>query len=380
MGVGIDSDTRIDTELQRELRRRFGALQESFRSVHPGVKIETVILPASRIEQEMRNRSRSGLSPDLLLIEGATANRLHQLGLTRSLPFPSRATDQLRPELIERVRVAPGELVGLPQALTPQLACFDRGRLTLAPSTLEELVAESTRGRRMGIGMDLTNLAWTLGALGALDAIAATLQGAAVTTARREAIARWLLWLRTADLQQRITLSPSQEDLNDQLTAGELDWITCRSTDIRHLRETLGPRLGLAPLPGGPAGPPTPVSRMRVLAFGTNSSASQRRIADALASFATNAVIQRALMLRTRELLPANRQVRVPVEISSDLAALVAAEEQASSSRAMAVLTHPRQAIEPEVNRILTRFLYGELEVAEATAALIATLRQSPAP
>lgn len=372
MGIEINRDTTIDAELQRAVRQRLGALREAFHTLHPGVDIQPLILPEASIEREMLRRSRSGLSPDILLLEGRTAIGLHRLGLIRPVPYPTALTDRLEPALIARVRQSPHELMALPQALTPQLACFDRRRMAASPATLSELLQASSRGQRFGIGMDLLNLAWTLGALGALDPLASILDGGPVTAAERSAIGGWLLWLRSVDLQQRISLLASQERLNAGLADGSLDWITCRGTDIQRLRRSLGPRLGLAPLPEGPAGPPSPISRLRVLAFGTQSSPDQRRTAEALAAFATNPQMQRGLMLHTRELLPVNRSVPVPVEISTDLAALVAAQRQATQARSMAVLTRPREGLEAAVNAILARYIYGELEVAGATDALVA--------
>jgi hypothetical protein len=111
---------------------------------------------------------------------------------------------------------------------------------------------------------------------------------------------------------------------------------------------------------------------LRVFAFGTNSSPRQRRAAEALATFTINPQVQRSILVRTREVLPVNRHVQVPVETSSELAALVTAQQQASlaSSLPLARLL----PIEAKLDRILTRFLYGDLEEAAAADLLIATL------
>ncbi len=376
VGVEIDRDTPIDADLQKEVRKRFGALEAAFRTLHPAVRLQALVLPEERLLPEVRRRSRSGLAPDLLLVNGDAANQLHQEGLTQPWRLPSPETDQLDPGVIARVRFAPGAAFAVPQSLQPQLACFDRARLRSSPATLEELLRASTRGQRFGLPMDLLNLTWTMGALGALNSAAEVLDGQPVTPLTRGRIAGWLLWLRSADMQQRITLAASQRELIRRFQAGEIDWITCRSTDIDRLRNTLGNRLGLAPLPGGPAGPASPISRLRVLALGRNSSPAQRRAAQALVAFAVNPQMQRALTLRTRELLPVNRNVPVPVESSQDLAALVAAQRQSAASPALKVLTRPEGSFEKQANRILTRFHYGELDTTAAADALIETLRR----
>ena len=380
VGVEISRDTPIDADLQNEVRTRFGALRKSFQELHPAVRLEVLVLPEEQLLREVSRRSRSGLGPDVLLVSGDAANRLHRQGLTEPWGVPSPETDQLDPGAVARVRFAPGEIFGLPQSLQPQLACFDRARLRSSPATLAELLRASSEGQRFGLPMDLLNLAWTLGALGALDSMAEVLAGEPVTALRRSRIAGWLLWLRSADLQQRITLAPSQQDLIGRFQAGELDWITCRSSDIDRLRDRLGSRLGLAPLPDGPAGPATPISRLRVLALGRDSSPAQRRAARALAAFAVNPQMQRALTLRTQELLPVNRNVPVPVESFQDLAALVAAQRQSEASPALQVLTQPQARFVSQANRILTRFHYGDLDITAAADGLIESLRQGAAP
>lgn len=380
VGVEIDRDTPIDVDLQKEMRKRFGALEAAFKALHPGVRLQVLVLPEERLLPEVRRRSRSGLGPDLLLVNGDAANQLYRQGLTESMAFPSPETDQLDPGVIARVRFSPGEVFALPQSLQPQLACFDRARITRSPATLAELLQASNQGQRFGLPMDLLNLSWTLGALGALDTTAEVLAGKPVTPLTRSRIAGWLLWLRSADLQKGITMAPTQRDLIRGFQAGEIDWITCRSSDIDRLRNALGNRLGLAPLPDGPAGPASPISRLRVLALGRDSSAAQRRAARALVAFAVNPQMQRAITVRTRELLPVNRNVSVPVESSQDLAALVAAQRQSEESPALQVLTQPHASFENRANRILIRFHYGELDTTTAADALIEALRQGAAP
>lgn len=72
------------------------------------------------------------------------------------------------------------------------------------------------------------------------------------------------------------------------------------------------------------------------------------------------------------------RHVRVPVESSTDMAALVTAQQQSAlaSSLPLARLL----PIKGKIDRILTRFLYGDLEEAAATDLLITTLRSRGTP
>ncbi|MEB3323021.1 MAG: extracellular solute-binding protein [Synechococcaceae cyanobacterium] len=380
LAVEISRETAIDKDLRREAQERVDALRDIFGRIYPGVNLEAQVFSEGQLVPEIRRRTHSGLGPDLLLVFEKTANELQSRGLTDPIPFPSPLSDALDPTLLKRVQLAPDRLFALPEALQPQLACFDRSRIRRSPASLGELLRASSEGVRFGLPTDLLNLSWTLGALGALDDVAAVLEGRPVTPGMRAAIAGWLLWLRSADLQQRITLAGSQQELLAGLRNGSLDWISCRSSDVAALRGSMGKRLGLASLPAGPGGPATPISRLRVMAFGRNSSAGQRRAAEALAAFLGNPQMQRTFTLRTQEQLPVNPGVPLPVASSADLQALVNAQKQAATLEEQAVLSLPRPpGFEARVNRILTRFHLGDLDVTAATDALIETMGNRPA-
>jgi maltose-binding protein MalE len=378
LAVGIHNGSAITSAIQKSLRERLGALERSFQELHPGVKLELLLFADDRLVKELRRRNRSGLGPDLLMVQADTARQLAALGLTRPVRFPPAVSDQLEPALLQRLALGGGELAGLPWSLQPQVACFNRGRMARSPATLQELLQASAEGKRVGLGADLGNLGWTLGALGAFDSMVSMLKGGPVTPDLQLRLRGWLQWLRSADLQQRVSFLPSQEKLLEGLKAGELDWITCRSTHISALRSTMGPRLGVAPLPAGPGGEPSPISELRVFAFGRGSSPRQRRAAEALAAFTINPQVQRSFLVQTGEVLPVNRHVQVPVESSSELAALVTAQQQATlaSSLPLARL----QPINGTLNRILTRFLYGDLEEAAAADLLITTMGSQGTP
>lgn len=373
LAVAIGDQSRITSQVQKVLREKVARLQSTFQDIHPGVHLELLLFGEDRLVEELRRRNRSGLGPDLLLVEAGTARQLAALGLTRPVRFPAALSDQIEPAALERLALGNGELAGLPWSLLPQLACFNRGRMARSPSNLEELLQASAQGARVGLPGDFLNLAWTFGALGTLDSVKAILKGDPEPPDLRTRISGWLYWLRNADLQQRISFLPSQVQLLQGLEAGELDWVTCRSSHISALRSAMGRRLGVAPLPAGPGGEPSPISELRVFAFGTNSSPRQRVAAEALATFSIYPQIQRSSVVRTGDVLPVNRHVKVPVESSADLAALVTSQQHStlSSSQAVARLT----PIKANLDRILTRFLYGDLDVDAAADQLITVLR-----
>ncbi|EDY39126.1 conserved hypothetical protein [Cyanobium sp. PCC 7001] len=378
IAVGLEKalDRQTDLVSQKRLREQFDQLQQAFQDVRPGVQLQVLVFDNEQVIQEVQRRTHSGLGPDLVLVDGLTAERLHAEQLLAPIDLPNPASGLLRPELIPYVQATPNQWFAMPVGLEPQLACFDRRRLKAAPTTLAELLEASSRGQRIGLGLDLGSLGWTMGSLGALESVAALSRGGGATPERQRSIRSWLDWLRNAGLQLRIRFLPTHAQLVQGLRTGQFDWISCRSQDGALLRDALGPHLGLAPLPAGPGGAPSPLSTVRVWGFGRNSSSRQRAAAQELTRFTLNPPVQRGFTIQTEGLLPVIRSASLPVASSANLAALLAAQQQAEAAQPQ---TEPLIALRGRkqgLNRILTLFMYGELDSAAATQALIRALEQ----
>ncbi|MCP9928245.1 ABC transporter substrate-binding protein [Cyanobium sp. CH-040] len=379
VAIGVGDATRIDSTLRSALGEKLEALEKLYADLRPGVKLELLIFEEERLLAEVRRRTRSGLAPDLILAEGSIAQQLHQEGLTRTVPFPNPSSDQLSPSLIPFAQVDARHLFAVPVGYAPQLACFDRRRMAQPPATMQALLTASSEGQSFGFKLDLGDLAWTLGSLGALESFTAIRAGSPATEEHVSRIRQWLLWLQTANLQQRITLAGPDANLGDGLLDGTYAWITCRSSDQTYLHAQLGDDLGLAPLPAGSQGQPSPVSVLLMWAYGRNSSPVQRQAAEELVRFSLNPPVQRAMTLRGRTLLPVSREAPLPVASSTRLAALVTAQQQAQDARARISQLLVMRNREEDFNRILIAFHYGNLGVDEATDALVRLL-QSPSP
>ncbi|KEF41291.1 MAG: hypothetical protein ER33_12290 [Cyanobium sp. CACIAM 14] len=375
VAVGVSNDA-LDSELEKDIRQNASRLESSFRALHPRVRLQVQVYPEDRLEPELQVRNRAGLSPDLLLVNGTTARELMGRRLIRPVRFPQRVTDALDPVSVARLRRPDGTLLGLPTELQPQLACFDRRRVRRSPTSLTELLEMSARGMEVGLPIDAIDLAWTLGPLGALDSVGRILQGQPVSGSMHAAVESWLRWIRAADQQQHITFFANQTQLLDQLLTGSVDWIPCRSVTLTRLKARLGANVGVAPLPVGPGGPASPVSRERVLAFGVNSSPGQQQLAEALARFAVTPLHQRALVLGKRWVLPVNLEVTPPVSSSSVIAAMVASQAMARRSGAsLQRLEGTSRRIQEGWQAVLTRYLFGDLPPEAAVDALIELLQ-----
>ena len=315
-------------------RREWQPLLQQFHALYPRVAVDITEVEEADLRGHLERARSRGLGPDLLLLRAPVANSLLAAHLVDPLPPPAAlgtSLGQLLPIDLERVR-SPRGLAGLPFLSDTTLACYDRRQVTAPPTTLKDLLALAARGRPIGLALEPTGLWWTAGALGIQETLTPIVTGhprpGARAAADRQALLTWLQWLRQSALQSGVDIASGPEELTEGLESGRLAWIPCFSLTLRRLEHHLGKRLGVAPLPGGPGGPPTPFGSLQVWSLGVDSSPEQRQLALALARMSLNPLIQRQITLQTRMVLPANRFVTIPVASSGRLAALALAQEQ----------------------------------------------------
>jgi hypothetical protein len=381
LAMGIPSDETIDTELMEAMKERLDLTLREFHLIHPEAHVQLQLYPEEQLPREVRMRDAAGLAPDLFFVNDSTAARLHRQGLTRAVRMPASLVSRLKPAAVRRFQTPSGELTSLPVLLLPQLACFDQRRLPLpqAPTDLDALLRLAEGGLRVGLPLDGFNLAWTLGSLGAAKSLDEIFAGQPATPARREALGRWLAWLKEADQIPDLAFQLSQSQLVEDLARGRLDWTSCRSTHLARLRKDLGPHLGLAPLPAGPGGLPTPLSRQRVLAFGRNSSPAQQAVAQVFARFVITPLTQRNLALQREEVMPVIHSLKLPPGRKGTLRLLAVAQALGNKTQqaSQAMFQNGDQHGEA-MGRVVSRYLYGELDKEGAVDALVRTIQSRP--
>lgn len=344
----------VPTERLDWMRREYvqdGRLLEpllsAFRRLQPNVAVQISIQSQEGLVERLRVNSSQGLAPDLLLLRSPQAVDLLRRGLVDPLPSRDPAIapvlGRIQPVDLNRV-TDPTGIAGLPVVSEFTLACYDRSRLSQPPTTLTELLQVAASGRPVGLSVDPIGLWWTAGALGAQPVMTPILVDAARADAEPKAMQRrhltdWLTWLRQAALQSRVEIESGPQALTEGLESGRLAWVPCFSLTLLRLDRTMGKRLGVAPLPNGPAGAPSPFSTTRVWALGRDSSAQQRRLALQLAAISLDPLIQRQLMMMGKTFLPANRFVPIPVSSSGRLGALAIANRQFEQGSPL--LSHP---------------------------------------
>ena len=136
----------------------------------------------------------------------------------------------------------------------------------------------------------------------------------------------------------------------------------------------MGSRLGVAPLPSGPGGLPSPYSTLRVWALGADSSAHQRRLAIDLARFTLDPGVQRGLALESHVLVPVNRFAAIPVASSGRLAALAEAQrqyQQTSVSGDLSLATTRMARILPILESVVSQVMEGVISPRQGAEVLL---------
>jgi len=375
LAVGVDNVERLNRDLLEDVNHESNDLARAFRGLHPRVGIEIQPFESNVLPQELARRTRDGLAPDLLLVSAGDAHNLAARGLIRPLRLPPDRIDHLDPMALARVRLADGRLLGLPVMLQPQLACFDRRRVARSPASWDALLQRSQEGLRVGLPMQAMSLAWTLRPLGAGSSVKAIASSGRLNAADQRQLQSWLERLRDAQHHHGIQFLANQDALMRGLIAGELDWVSCRSDQIASLRKRgLGSRLGVALLPSGPGGPASPLNRLRVLVFGTNSTEPQRQAAEALGRFSLNPPVQRRILLEHLG-LPVTTDPLTVAQRSPLTASLITAAAQGASSETDGLalrLNHADNA--NRCRHLLMEFLYGERDSRSASLRLMELL------
>jgi arabinogalactan oligomer/maltooligosaccharide transport system substrate-binding protein len=365
---------------RKQLNQLWAPVINAYRELEPNVQLELQIIPEAGIFKELQRRNSHGLGPDLVIVNANMAMDLRQKGLLRPIPLSRSLADSIEPTALARVNTAEG-LAALPLVWSPQLSCYNRSRIAKPPTTVGDLLSLAAGGHRIGISFDPAGLWWSAGALGAEQSLAKLLSPnkQSLSPAERQALLGWMKWLQQTAIHPQVNIYANGLELTEAFQLGELDWIPCSSLSLKSLANGLGAKLGVAVLPSGPGGGPSPNSRMRVLGFGPNSSARQFEAAKALAELIFNPLMQRYLTISGSQALPVNRHAPTPVANSALLKTLVAAQRQFQQDTPLQRLSlslSEQQQIHQVFSRELTPMLVGQISPAAATDNLIQKLRQ----
>jgi len=338
---------------------------EAFQNSNPDTRVVFISYPSNKFFNQLTGDDRLNLGPDLIITFSNPATELIDRNLTTEIPNKKYLDSLYNQRIQSRARTTNGYTFA-PWIISTQIACFDKTKIETFPKTTEDLEALSASGKKIGLASNPFELIWTAGTQGAI----AELSSLGKTTRRGQtypAIRKWLQWLQQAALYQNISFHKSYRELATKFKDKELDWVTCWGSQLRELKQAMGNRLGVAPLPNGAMSKALPAFEFFGFSLGRNSSPNQRKMAMKFIRTSVNPVAQRKLQLDNIGWLAANKNVSIPPESSKELAALNSSfnEQSASYSREWPELLRYGQK-NPQLGRTLEDLINGYLDVNEA--------------
>ena len=376
----VNSAETISSKDYERLREVTEDAIDHIRSVDPSIRPQLPLSTQAHFVDEIADQTRSGFGPDLLITDSDTALELYRRKLTDPIKISPEDRADTPNYLFDLVTAEDGLLVGRPVNQFVQLACFNNERMEIPPETLEDMEEES-ENNNFGMALQLKDLFWSAEAFDAGEAMEAALAKRPPDPDRQSKVTQWLHWLESASYQQNIRFLNNQRSLRKALISGELDWITCWSSSLRELREQMGEKLALAPLPKGPSTKLKAATKLQVWSLGRNSSGIQRVKALVMIDFITKPWAQKTYALAGRNSLPVNRKAAkiVASKIPGGTAALVMYAQESIKEKAAKGQSKARVFRDParyqEISDALMDTIYDVRSPEESTKDIINSLR-----
>ena len=365
--ASISDSASISPAIREAYTQQLTEIRTGFRQLYPEIDFQIALYPESNFIDELLQRSDLNLGPDLIITNTLLAAQLFEVGLTDAQP----AND---------VRGSDGQKMhaSAPFAIYPQLACFNKTAIPKSPTTTQELIQMSDAGVRIGLSTRASQLIWSAGSSGALSAVTEALQNANLSTTQKEELTSWFRWLQQANRTEGIRFLSNHSQLRKALANGELDWISCNSASTTPLKRAMGEQLGVAALPDGTRHSASPMNRMRVLAFGNDSTQQQRQAAKRFANYVMSPIVQQNLSRQSAAYLPANRLVKRPQNDAKTFNAMIEAREQAEASEPAIGSFNPYSESTRRLTKLLTPLIFGQTTAQDTTKQLLDSSSQEP--
>ena len=378
----INNSETISSKDYERLREITEDAIDHIRSVDPTIRPQLTLSSQKNFVDEIEDQTRSGFGPDLLITDSDTALELYKRNLVDPIDISREDRADTPSYLFDLVTAKDGQLVGRPVNQFVQLACFNKERLPSPPQTLEQM-EQASEENNFGMALQLKDLFWSAESFDAGEAMEAALAKLPPDAERQANVTHWLQWLENASYQQNIRFLNDQRTLRDALVAGELDWITCWSSNLRELREQMKDKLALAPLPKGPSTKLKAATKLQVWALGRNSSPTQREKALVVIDFITKPWAQKTYALAGRNSLPVNRKAAkiVAAKIPGGTEALVMYAQQSLKVNAAKGQSKARVFRDPEryetISDALLDTIYDVSSPEESSQKILKSLRES---
>lgn len=195
-----------------------------------------------------------------------------------------------------------GNLYGLPLSLRTYALYYNRALVSTPAQVLEDFRIQAAEGVPITLDTRFERAFWGIGAFGD------QLFNEAYRVVLGEGFANWLIWLRESRDVHGIQLTDDGDALLNQFLNGETAYYVGTPDELARLQDALGPDLGVALLPQGPAGSARPLVRADGFVFRASASESNIDLARETVRYATD-VDNQTLLMNEAHRLPVNATV-----------------------------------------------------------------------
>jgi len=348
---------------------------QAFSAACPGVYAGLRRAPADLTPAAYREAVETHGAPDVLIGPADWIAPLAGEGLLRDLTHVAAPlAERFRPRANRAVGVG-GATYALPLAVGLTGLYYDREHVEAPPETLDALLAEAAGQRGAALAAGAREAFWLLPATGGVD-----LGPDGYPRIDAAAVAAWVSFLARAAESPHVVLAPDAAAARGALVAGDAAYLAGGPSALRPLQATLGAeRVGVAPLPAGPAGPARPLLTVEGLMLPVPAQARDDSLALAFADYATDVAAQTLLVERAGR-IPGN--VNVSLEAHPAVSALAAQEPQALVLPCYPAGASPWEAGDALLEAALATgdgVASGEDDVAPLVERFVALLNGEPA-
>ena len=230
-----------------------------FQQERPNIRVQSHFVAYGDLAQAYTEAASAGGGPDLLMAPGWWLRQLAADDLLLPLETWVSAQERARfiPAAVENLSWR-GQLYGLPTHYELVALYFNRrlladGKLPAATDDIIDL-AQASPSQGIGIYTNFYHLFWAIPAYGG----ALFDENGRVVLDQSTGTTQFLNWLLRAQQTPGIFTALDYGMLMDRFKKEEYALFIDGPWSIKELRERFGADLGVAPLPGGPAGPARP--------------------------------------------------------------------------------------------------------------------------
>ena len=377
----IPSDSGAEYDDYQRMGNLVENIVEQLKTVDPSIQIQTALYGRRNFADEIERQTQSGFGPDLIITDSETTLNLYSRNLIHPIEANARDINNIPQYIFNLVKAKDGKIVGQPVSQYVQLACYNKEKIPTSPESLRSMT-QANDELTLGLALQLKDLYWTAEAFDAEEAIEIAISGDQPSKKQAKQLTRWLNWLKTASYQQNIRFLNDQNSLRRALIAGDLDWITCWSTNLPELRDAMKDKLGVSGLPKGPSGKLRAMTRLSVWSLGLNSSPRQRDKALTFIDFITKPWAQKTYALRNKASFPVDKNAAkiVASKIPGGYSALSQYEEEAIKVSAAASRTKAMVFRDPErydtISQHLLDTIYDIETPEEASQNIVSALKE----